>query len=278
MRHLTGISSKPMMLGKVVSLLEILRLYAENYIRVIHCISQVSTSLSVNDTQSIRRDMVISSLGLLDGLKPQLEMAGLKNTVLQIEHLQARWREYQDYAVFSIQCVELLRRLEDELKSRVLLIIPEGVQALYSNPRTDWEGCILRLPQTVDNIDEMNRCFALSRYTASVFHSLLIAETGLMELGKYIGVTDPKLGWNATCMKLETICKPGRQTYTYAIPFNSIEQINQAVQSMKVAWRNKVNHEAGRLVVLDPQFTEGQAQEIIMATRSFMRWLAKEMP
>lgn len=62
------------------------------------------------------------------------------------------------------------------------------------------------------------------------------------------------------------------------IPFHSIEQINQAAQSMKMAWRNKVNHEAGRLVVLDPQFSPQAAEEIIFATRSFMRHLATDIP
>lgn len=258
----------------MVNFLEILRIYAKNYVRMIHCIAQVSTALAVNDTLPIRREMVISSLGILDGIKPQLEAAGLTFTVSQIEQLQTRWNDYQDMNLFSLQCTELLRRLEDELKSMVLLIVAGDIQALYENPRSGWEECILRFPQTVDNVDEMNRCFALTRYTASVFHSLLIAETGLMELGKHIGVTDPKLGWDATCKTLEKICKSGRTQYAYTIPFNSIEQINQAVQSMKVAWRNKVSHEAGRLVVLIPEFTDQQAHEIIMATRSFMRWIA----
>jgi hypothetical protein len=262
----------------VQNLLELLRLYTHNFIRVINCIAQVSTALSVNESQSIRRDLVISALGLLDGIKPQMEAAGLKDTVSQTERLQARWNEYQDYSVFSVQCAELLHRLEDELKSRVLLIISEDVQALYEKPRFGWEECILRFPQTVDNIDEMNQCFALSRYAASVFHSLLIAETGLIELGPHIGVTDGKTGWDATCNKLAGICEAGYKKYMGQIPFNSIEQINQCMQSMKMAWRNRVYHEAGRLVVLNPDFTERQAHEIIMATRSFMRWLAKEIP
>lgn len=44
----------------------------------------------------------------------------------------------------------------------------------------------------------MNKCFALSRYTAAMFHAMQIAELGAIELGDYIGVIDPKKGWGAT--------------------------------------------------------------------------------
>ena len=43
----------------------------------------------------------------------------------------------------------------------------------------------------------MNKCFALCRYTASMFHALQVAEWGAIKLGDYIGVTDPKKGVGA---------------------------------------------------------------------------------
>ena len=108
--------------------------------------------------------------------------------------------------------------------------------------------------------------------------SSLIAEAGLIELGKHIGVTDGKLGWNATSKKLEAIVKAGHGGYSLAIPFNGLEQINQCVQSMKMAWRNKVSHEANRLAIMVPEFSEPIAKEVIYATRSFMSRLTIAIP
>jgi hypothetical protein len=258
--------------------LELLRIYGKNYVRLSNCLGVISAALQVNDPKIVHRDLVISALGLFDGTKPQLIAAGLTATVAQMARAEEIWNLYHRPDLFSIQCAELLHRLEDELESRILLMIPASVQPLYDTPRTGWEECVDRFPSTVDNVDEMNRCFAFGGYAASVFHSLLIAEAGLIELGTHIGATDPKTGWDATSRRLAELCKAGRSAYTYAVPFNTLEQINQAVQSMKVAWRNKVNHEAGRLIVLDPQFSEQQAQEIVMSTRSFMRWVATALP
>jgi hypothetical protein len=54
--------------------------------------------------------------------------------------------------------------------------------------------------------------------------------------------------------------------------------MNTQVQAMKFAWRNKVNHVDGKLVVIKPEFTPDMAEEIMMASRGFMRRLATEMP
>lgn len=268
-------------LFSLVDFLMLLRVYAENYARMIHRVAIASMALSAGAQNVVQNDLIISALGFFDGIKPQLEAAELKMTAAKIEEISLRWKQYHDVQVFAIQCDELLRRLEDELNGRVLLLVPSSVHSMYTAPRKDWEEAIRRFPQIADNVDEMKRCFAFDRYAGSVFHSLLIVEAGLIEFGRRIGVTDPKPGWDATCKKLEEICKAGYAKYAGTIPtipFNSVEQINQAAQSMKMAWRNKVNHEAGRLVVLDPEFSPQIAEEIILATRSFMRRLATDMP
>jgi hypothetical protein len=263
--------------GRMVNLLELLRVYGKNYVRLANCISLITAALSVKDADVPSEDMVISALGLFDGIRPQLVEAGLSNTVSQMERAEKTWNSYRDYGVFSSQCAEVLNRLEDELKARVLLMVPHGVQSIYESPRSGWEESISRF-LIVDNVEEMNRCFAFGRYAASVFHSLLIAEAGLIELGRHIGVIDPKAGWDATSNRLSALVRSGRKGHSLAVSFNSLEQINQSVESMKLAWRNKVNHEANRLVVMTPDFSEPVAQEIIMATRGFMRRLATEIP
>jgi len=201
----------------------------------------------------------------------------LKLTLDAIEGIEQTWEAFPDCELFVQECVGALKRFQAELKTRVFLQVPSAVQSLYENPRAGWEGCNSRF-DTWSNVDSMGRCFVFGEYTASVFHALLIAETGLIELGHRIGVIDPVRGWNATSKKLTKLVQDGRNAYSLAIPFSEIEQLNQCVQAMKQAWRNKVSHEAGRLIVLVPDFSDQIAHEIICAVRGFMRRLAEVLP
>jgi hypothetical protein len=101
----------------------------------------------------------------------------------------------------------------------------------------------------------------------------MVVEHGLVALGTKIGVTDPKQGWDATCRKLEEIVKAGHNQNTTGPPFGFLEQANACIQSMKFAWRNKVNHAAGKLTVMDSKIAPDVAQDIISATHNFMNRL-----
>ena len=46
---------------------------------------------------------------------------------------------------------------------------------------------ITKFPNTLDDIEEAHKCFALDRFAAAIFHSNQIIEIGLIELGKFIG-------------------------------------------------------------------------------------------
>ncbi len=150
---------------------------------------------------------------------------------------------------------------------------PDRVE-MYTDSRKGWEAVLLKFPSAIDDIEEMNKCFALCRYAAAVFHSLLVVEHGLVELGKLIGVTDPKEGWDASCKKLKSIVDAGRAQNTTGINFEFLDQINVCIQSMKLAWRNKVNHATGKPVVLSG-FPPHVAEDIIAASRTFMRRLVE---
>jgi hypothetical protein len=169
---------------------------------------------------------------------------------------------------------DAMQRLRDESEIHQLLKLSIEASAIYSAPLNGWEDIVSKFPDVQDDIEEMNKCFALSRYTASVFHSLLVIEGGLIVLGKRLGVTDPKEGWDATCKKMELILKAGHPANTSGLDFAFIEQTNVATQAIKQAWRNKVNHAAGRLAIMKTGFADYIAEEIMHATRAYMRILA----
>jgi hypothetical protein len=50
------------------------------------------------------------------------------------------------------------------------------------------------------------------------------------------------------------------------------------VVALKNAWRNKISHVHGRLVLMTADFSPDVAEEITIATRGFMRRLATDLP
>lgn len=170
--------------------------------------------------------------------------------------------------------------LMHELDARVFLTIDSPDAHFYRDPLRDWSETISRFPQTIDDIEEAGTCYALRRYPACVFHCMQMVEHGLLELGTFIGVADPKSGFTAVSNELRKIAntKYSELDDFQKAHYSFLEQMNASVQAIKDAWRNKVNHAQGRLVVMTADFSQAVALEIYMATRAFMRRLATDLP
>jgi hypothetical protein len=176
--------------------------------------------------------------------------------------------------------LELGGRLLDEMRGRLFFSLSLAEAEYYLHPLKKWEEIVNRFPDVITDVEESVKCFALSRYAATVFHSLQVVEMGLIELGRLIVVTDPQTGWNATTSRLKKILDakyhdrtPFQQQYS---PF--LEQIDATTEVLKSAWRNKISHAQGKLVLLTRDFTPEVAEEILFASRSFMRRLATDAP
>lgn len=179
------------------------------------------------------------------------------------------------------QIQELHERIRDELTGQLFTHIPPNRAKYYENPQKGWEEIIDRFPNTLDDIEEAHKCFALDRFAAAVFHSNQIIEVGLIELGKFIGVTDPKSGWTAVTNRLDKIVNKTKhedRTSFEQANFQFLEQLHGTVEGLKNAWRNKIGHVQGRLVLLTAQFSPEIAEEILFATRALMRRLATGLP
>jgi len=176
--------------------------------------------------------------------------------------------------------IELYERVIDELDSKIFWSLSARESGYYNNPRRGWEEIIGRFPDSLIDVEEASKCFALSRYPAAVFHSLQVVETGLIALGKEIGVTDPISGWTAVTIKLQAIQKTKYQDRSAFEQKHSafLEQMAGTVEGLKNAWRNKVCHTHGKLTLMTADFSPEIAEEILFATRAFMRRLATDGP
>ena len=107
-----------------------------------------------------------------------------------------------------------------------------------------------------------------------------IVERGLIELGETLRLRDPKPGWVATTNELKRITKKPYQQRTEweRSHYLFVEQMEATIEALKNAWRNKIDHVAGRLVLLPGDFSPDIAEEIMLTTRAFMRRLFTDTP
>jgi len=207
---------------------------------------------------------------------------GLRTSAVTIEKLLTLYSKAA--ATFGEQ-TDLLRelqsRIRDEMRGEFFFWLTSQEAQRYDNWWSGWETIIKRFPDTTRDVEEMNKCVALSRYTASMFHALHVAEWGAIKLGDYIGVTDPKKSWNATSKKLAELMKAGHSNLpsNLAGKFEFLEQMNREIESMVLAWRNKVDHAANHLAIVpNTDFTPDVAEHIIGAVRIFMLRLMEGIP
>jgi hypothetical protein len=191
-----------------------------------------------------------------------------------LEKEECKWSDLKEPAK------ECVGRLVDEANAGQFFSLTPREADLFLNPRKGWESSIERFPGIVDDVEEASKCVALSRYSAAVFHSIQIIETGLIELGTFLKVNDPKSGWTAVSGALGKAIKKEHKTRTRfeRKNFAFLEQMEGTVAGLKNAWRNKISHAHGRLFLMTTDFSPDVAEEILMSSRSFTRRLAEGLP
>jgi hypothetical protein len=166
------------------------------------------------------------------------------------------------------------------MESKCFWALTAREREYYEQPRKGWDEIIARFRDSLIDVEEASKCYALSRYAAAVFHSVQVVEVGLIDLGEFIGVNDPHSGWTAVSNALDKVIAKKYQDRTAfeLANFKFLEQVHGTVAGLKNAWRNKISHVQGKSVLMTKDFSPEVAQEILYATRAFMRRLADGLP
>jgi hypothetical protein len=177
--------------------------------------------------------------------------------------------------------MELHTRIMDELEGRLFLYVPISRKRQYEEPRQAWTAALNRFPLAGDDIEEAEKCFALGRYPACVFHLMRVTETAVLEFGKVIDPTDPKPQFGSVLKKVEQLLQttPFPKWPKDAQPYQALfrDSLPQ-LYAVKRAWRDKVSHFETRILPSESVYTEEVASDILNATRSLMRLLAERLP
>ncbi|HUB80991.1 MAG TPA: hypothetical protein VMB03_19435, partial [Bryobacteraceae bacterium] len=94
--------------------------------------------------------------------------------------------------------------VENELSLRMFFAIsPEKARFYGDNAEPFGSDVANAFPSTLFDASEANRCFALGRNTACVFHLMRVLETGLGVLGKQFGVQCDHTNWETIINRIE---------------------------------------------------------------------------
>jgi hypothetical protein len=275
---------------KVVTLLEILRCYAEAYAEGSYCLGMLLAQVQVHfdkktdiraDTLLLNRMLVhLRSLASHCERLPMTRLATLELTGhIENPSKLASWTQTE--STFLNCLADIQGRLKDELSLNLFFSLPQRMKEIFDEPFKGWESIMQRFTAVTRDVEEMNKCFALCRYTAAMYHAIQIAEGGAIELGNYIGVTDHRKGWGPTERGLRELIKAGHNKLPPALTgkFAFLEQMHREIDSMVLAWRNKIDHAADRLSILpNTDFTPDIAEHIMGAVRIFMLRLMEGLP
>jgi hypothetical protein len=257
---------------KGITLLELLRFYAEAYVSLAKDLLDLQVCLQLDQAGSGETTEDSHIKISLETAVMQCRLIGLQVSAKHAEELLGKLKRR---ALTDEDVKALHENIERELSCQFFVGIPPSRVEAFTKSLEGWEEIGNKFPTAIEDIEEMSKCYALCRYSAAVFHSLMVAEHGLVYLGKVLGVTDPKEGWDASSKKLASIVQDGHTRNSTGLDFAFLEQVNASVQVMKLAWRNKVNHATGKPIVMGGGFAPYVTEEIISATRSFVRLLTE---
>ena len=267
--------------NRVESLLSMMDFWAYGFVGLIQGIARIENSLpldtDVDQDLKIRLSKQLHYIGLI------CVDCGLSNSQKKCERIHNQLNTKGDIVTavgLRHSIADLMERIQDELESQSFLYLEPRQSAMFKNPFAGWEECISRFEQAKHNIEECSKCFALERYGAAVFHIMLVAEFGVVQMAKLIGASDPhKPGWSDLARIEKAQRKPWNDKSDMEKKYDPlIESFLPLALAVKDSWRHKITHVENQIVWNDTDFSEHVAEEIIKAIRGMMRKLAVDLP
>jgi hypothetical protein len=267
----------------LVSVFDMMELYAYFFVQATNQLTAWEKTLGEDDREFVVRPdaaaRLFAEVGTCYCLCMTHEFTSTAQQCVRIhEDMKAR-QMIVKCGDLRIDLRELRRRFEDELRGKPFFQLFPPELELYKSPSKGWESVIERFPQTRIDIEECSKCMAFERHAAALFHVLLVAEFGIIQVARLFNVAGDKPGWG--CLdRLARISdkkwqdkSPTEQQYS-----DFLKGLLPLAVSIKDTWRHKISHVDNRLEWLDTDFSPEVAREIISATRGFMRRLAVDLP
>ena len=257
---------------KLISLGDFMEIFdGSKLVRLGFLIDQ-TTVLAQSDRDLMPEHWWVALNAALSATQNDCEALGLVVTVAAIRRLERRVHTGdKDLNVVFGDLEYISGQLKEELGSCLFLHVPPAAADYITNPQEGWQSTLDKFPSTMLNVEEGSKCFALGRYTASVFHTMRVLEAGITALAKVFGVSADRTTWHVVINSIESEITKNNKSLGAGWPDQQFySEAATQFRHFKDAWRNHVMH--ARL-----DFNEEQARAISDHVRDFMTHLSTKL-
>jgi hypothetical protein len=282
--------------GRWVSLWTVVQIYAHTLVEMLSDLRSLEQNVIDLNTETPRLDELNRTIEVLAGYCLALELSSAQK---QLRNIGQRIKREFKLAEYQEMLAEFRRRIQEDLEDRLFFCVyDDGLLSRFFTRQTNeyfGESVLVikhadelfdkeianRFPATINDIEDACKCFVFDRFTACVFHLMRIVEVGVLKLAKLIDYQDPKPSWGTILDKVDKYAL--RTKYADLPPkiqphVELLRSFLPHMQAVQRAWRNNVSHVEDRIIPASEKLTPEDAKEIMEATQSLMKHLAKELP
>lgn len=137
-------------------------------------------------------------------------------------------------------------QIHHHLNERYFFTLSPIDTVLYNKSDPFGEGVSIKFQSANNDISEATKCYVVGRYTACVFHSMRILESGLRIMATYVGLTDFGLeNWKNITDQIEKQIRSKESLPKSSEKEEELQFLSEAAKEFtyfKNAWRNHVSH------------------------------------
>jgi hypothetical protein len=245
--------------NRLRSLLDLLRLYAPDYMRIARICEEYTSSigmLAANSTAVPTDEQLVRVMGNFESIAEICERMHLsvsKRSVDKIiDQFQAKRPNFRET---KRKFLEWYACFESEVEGQIyLLVLPHRV-AYWNSEADRLEGTesakLVRLlanfPDAKYDAREAGNCFAFGRFSACVHHLMRLAEHGLVSVAASVNVPEEKIskGWDGCIQGIESAIKnisSTKPTGDWQDQVKKYSDLCSWFTTIKSGWRNPSSH------------------------------------
>jgi hypothetical protein len=217
--------------------------------------------------------MCLRSNSVIGGSAEALAMIGVQRAVERLEAwlIDAGERKVLSpgqISQLSGGLMAVVQSYGDELDGRKIFVMTPQYAQYHAPDKPPFGDAVFNaFPDANNDIAEAGKCLSLGCGTACVMHLMRALEVGLKAVAKEFGIED-KNDWGTYLREIEKELK-ARETAGKKRSADEQFYADASAQlgNLKVAYRNPTMH-------VGSDYSEDRAEEILVATRAFLRHLA----
>jgi hypothetical protein len=259
---------------RLVSLLDMQKFYAATLTTITWQLNSLWMNIGAPDSVA----KIMETLQQLKVEADRLDWSDLSAQVDRfIRRLSSPGMDTSNFEAMTTLFVELTGNVQHHLTRDLFLCIQKPKIDYILRPREIFGQQVLdSFPSAAYDLLEGSTCFALDRWTATVFHLMRALEASLSVLGAVFNVSLAHTNWAPAIEQIESRvrdmhkdpiwkampdCKEQREFYAQAVSHFGV---------LKDAWRNYTAHIRGK-------YDEREAADIMTSVRAFLQKLATRL-